>query len=163
MRRTIGIDPGLSGAVAGICDRQLIDAFDMPVVEVAWDKKKRSDVSPALLHDALLDLQERMGGNIELAVIERVTASPQMGVVSAFRFGQAYATAVAVVACMGISIAHVPPSNWKRQMGLSKDKGLSRAKAIGLWPDRSELFAKVKHDGRAEAALLAEYGRINYT
>jgi hypothetical protein len=40
-------------------------------------------------------------------------------------------------------------------MGLHSDKGESRALAMRLWPDHGDRFARVKDDGRAEAALIA--------
>jgi hypothetical protein len=40
-------------------------------------------------------------------------------------------------------------------MNLSKDKELSRAMAIKTWPSMAEFFKLKKHDGRAEAALMA--------
>ena len=40
-------------------------------------------------------------------------------------------------------------------LGLSADKGVSRRRAIELWPDHRKAFERVKDDGRAEAALLA--------
>ena len=44
-------------------------------------------------------------------------------------------------------------------MGVTKDKDSSRARALELWPERAELFKRKKDADRAEAALLAEWGR----
>jgi hypothetical protein len=49
----------------------------------------------------------------------------------------------------------VSPAKWKKALGLSADKGASRRRAIELWPERAQWFARVKDDGRAEAALIA--------
>jgi hypothetical protein len=54
-------------------------------------------------------------------------------------------------------LVYVAPSTWKRHLGLSKDKGASRQRAVELWPDRADLFKLAKHDGRAEAALIARW------
>ena len=40
---------------------------------------------------------------------------------------------------------------------------VSRQAATQRWPDHARSFALVKHDGRAEACLLAEYGRRQAT
>ena len=42
---------------------------------------------------------------------------------------------------------------------LNSGKDASREKFRTLWPKHADLVARVKDDGRAEAALLAEYGR----
>ena len=38
-------------------------------------------------------------------------------------------------------------------------KRSSRDLAAARWPEHAARFARVRDDGRAEAALLAEYGR----
>jgi hypothetical protein len=40
-----------------------------------------------------------------------------------------------------------------------KEKSAARFKAMALFPSMAEHLKLVKHDGRAEALLLAEYGR----
>jgi len=57
----------------------------------------------------------------------------------------------------GIPVRWVSASKWKRALGLSADKGASRRRATELWPAQSAMFARVKDDGRAEAALIAYY------
>lgn len=56
--------------------------------------------------------------------------------------------------------AHIPyeivaANKWKKAMGLTDDKALSRAKACELWPKQADLFRLAKDHNRAEAALLA--------
>lgn len=152
----IGIDPGLTGALAAIDGRQLLYVGDLPTVPVAWAKKTRQELSAALLFFKVMSLLKEYGP-AECAAIEEVSASPQMGATSAFRFGEVYATTKAVCACAGLRIEPVRPAVWKRTFGLSKEKDASRALAIRLWPDSADMFARKKDDGRAEAALLAEY------
>ena len=52
----------------------------------------------------------------------------------------------------------VRPNIWKREAAVPADKNAARMMATRLWPDHSNLFARVKDDGRAEAALLAKWG-----
>lgn len=151
----VGVDPGLHGAIAFLHDGNLLNVADLPTVEVGHGKGSRKELSPALLHDMLVHTEIR----IDKAVVEHVSASPGMGVTSAFRFGEGFGVILAVLACCGIRTELVRPAEWKRSMGLSKDKALSRAEAIRRWPMQSDYFALAKHDGRAEASLLAEYGR----
>lgn len=151
----VGIDPGLSGAVAFLHGDQLLSVADLPVVDVQHGKGSRKELSPALLHDMLVHTEIR----IAKAIVEHVGASPQMGTTSAFRFGENFGAIIAVLACCGIRTELVRPQTWKKAMGLGSDKSLSRAAALKLWPDQSHYFARAKDDGRAESALLAEYGK----
>lgn len=146
----VGIDPGNSGAVALVSHLGVLeDAFDMPVVDKA--------VSPALLFQALDDYY----ADVDLCVIERVASMPKQGVASTFKFGTAYGIAQGVVAGLGWRTVLVTPQTWKKAMGCTADKERSRRLAIERWPDRAHLFARKKDDGRAEAALMAEYGRLH--
>jgi Holliday junction resolvasome RuvABC endonuclease subunit len=150
-----GIDPGLSGAVAILHgDGTLLNVFDIPTVEEAHGKGSRQRVAPALLHDELIgDVR------ISVAYIEHVASSPQMGVTSAFRFGEAFGATVAVLQTCGIRTELVRPAMWKKAMGLNSEAEVSRAKALELWPDSSSFFKRKMDHNRAEAALIAEYGR----
>ena len=150
----VGIDPGLSGAIAFLLDGRLLNVDDLPTVEVPHGKSSRKELSPALLHDMLVHTEIR----IDKAMVEDVNAFG-MGRTSAFRFGQNVGTILAVLACCGIRTDMVTPQRWKKSMGLGADKSLSRAAAIKLWPDASHYFSRKKDDGRAEAALIAEWGR----
>jgi len=151
----LGIDPGLSGAVAFVHGDQLLNVADLPLVDVQHGKGSRKELSPALLHDMLVHTEIRIGK----AIVEHVGASPQMGTTSAFRFGENFGGILAVLACCGIRTELVRPQTWKRAMGLGPDKSISRAMAIKLWPLQSDYFARAKDDGRAEAALIAEWAR----
>jgi crossover junction endodeoxyribonuclease RuvC len=152
----VGIDPGLSGAIAFLEGDRLLNVDDLPTVEVRHGKGSRKELSAALLHDMLIHTEIRIGK----AVVEDVNAFG-MGRTSAFRFGVNVGTILSVLACCGIRTETVTPGKWKKAMGLGSDKALSRSAAIKLWPDQSDYFRRVKDDGRAEAALLAEYGRRN--
>lgn len=134
----------MTGAIALIDghDLALIDAYDMPVVNGL--------VSPFLLHE-LEDWRTGFG----TVVLEDVHAMPKQGVTSSFGFGRTKGVIEGVFAANGRPITYVSPAKWKRALGLTKDKGASRRRAIELWPDKAALFARVKDDGRAEAALIA--------
>lgn len=150
-----GIDPGLSGAVAIMGhDGSLLNVFDIPTVEEAHGKGTRSRIAPALLQDELI-------GDVKIGVafIEHVASSPQMGVTSAFRFGEAFGATLAVLQCCGIRTELVRPQVWKKALGLNNDGEVSRARAIELFPDSSHLFKRKMDHNRAEAVLLAEYAR----
>lgn len=153
----LGVDPGLSGALAFLHDGVLLNVQDLPLVSVGHGAGSRQEMSPELLHDELVHLDIRIG----MAVVEDVNAFG-MGRTSAYRFGKNVGQIEGVLAACGIRTVKVTPQKWKKAMGLSTDKALSRAAAIKLWPDQSKYFSRVKDDGRAEAALLAEWGRKHH-
>jgi hypothetical protein len=65
-----------------------------------------------------------------------------------------------MLSSLAIPFEHVQPAAWKRRAGLlKKDKSASMAlaKARLSWPEGGCYLAK--HHGRAEAALIALYGR----
>ena len=138
------IDPGLTGAVAFYFPEQdAISVYDMPVVD--------KDVDAASLAEMLRRF------NPDFAIVERVASRPGQGVSSAFKFGGGFGIVRGVIAALGVPMRLVTPQRWKKSMGLDADKEKSRAMALRKWPSRSELFARKKDHGRAEAALLGLY------
>ena len=154
----IGIDPGNKGAVAIVGAKgDLIEVWDMPTLEVKVGKSTKTRISPELLAKEL----SNWGGNYHdqiFCYMEAVASSPQMGVSSAFAFGEGFGIVKGVLAALEIPVTLVPPAKWKRDMGLNQSKDGSRAKAISKWPAHAGEFKRVKDDGRAEAALIAAWG-----
>lgn len=148
----MGVDPGLTGAIAlmELSTADLVSVHDIPTLQLK--KKKKIDVY------SLVQLLDSMSQDTQVAVVEEVTASPQMGVVSAFNFGFGTGLLHAAIASSFMTIKTIKPSIWKPALGLNRDKNKSRERAIKLWPKQAHLFARKKDDGRAEAALLAWFG-----
>ena len=140
----LGIDPGNTGALAFLnTEGEIRDLEDMPVLG--------GFVNASLLADLIVGY-----GPIKVAVVEQVHSMPKQGVASSFKFGVAYGTVLGVVAGQQIPIVHAIPTIWKKHWNLNgKTKEFSRKKAIDVWPSWSDSFKLVKHDGRAEAALMA--------
>lgn len=141
----IGIDPGQSGGIALItAEGGVVDAFKMPTTE----------------RDLLDALGDRIGwfGNAEgraFAVIEKVGASPQMGVVSAFTFGKGYGALLMVLTALEVPFDQVSPQKWQLVMGCRSggDKNVTKRRAQQLFPDRTVTHAV------ADALLIAEFCR----
>ena len=147
---TIGIDPGLSGAIAFISDDGLPCVYDLPVMRdksLAW-------IDGAALQSLIIN--EREGRNAT-ARIERVSAMPGQGVSSSFQFGVGFGSILGVLQALSIPIEFVTPGVWKKFYGLDSDKKAALYKARLLYPDVDLHLAK--HDGRAEALLIARYAR----
>ena len=148
----IGVDPGVSGAVAILDGIWLVAVHDMPVAIVGKSRKRR-DVLEGQLADLLRPHPDAV------CWIEQVGAMPGQGVSSTFLFGACYGLCRGVAAGLGLRVELVTPQAWKRHHGLlGTDKDAARAVASRLFPGAS--LARVKDGGRADALLIAEYGRI---
>jgi crossover junction endodeoxyribonuclease RuvC len=145
-RCIVGIDPGLSGAIAfyfpGIPTR--VSAEDMPVVA--------GELNAAGLADRIRKMRP------DVAVIERVGAMPGQGVSSTFKFGASFGVVCGVLAALEIPCHRVSPAVWKKYFKLPVEKEQSRALALRLFPATADHFSRKKDHGRAEAALIARYG-----
>lgn len=160
MRYAVGIDPGLSGAVAAVSDtgRGLsVQVFDMPTLEMRVGGKARRRLD---LH-RLADILAGVGvSEPECVVYEDVSGRPPAaGVSQSGQFSQGWnaCAPVAIAIAAGLVVRGVTPAVWKKAMGVSASKDGARAEAVRLFPMQAQLFARVKDDGRAEAALIAAY------
>ena len=141
----LGIDPGKTGALAWVHDDGLLPHIvDMP------------DVTGAALAAVLADMIH--DNRPDVAWVEQVHAMPRQGVSSTWKFAEGYGVILGALGALGVPVRLVTPAAWKKAARLPKDKTAARQRAIELWPDLSERFARVKDDGRAEAALIALYG-----
>jgi len=143
----IGIDPGLSGAIA-CYGPDGYRSEEMPVMRTGV--KNKQCVNPLGVKDILLSMGS---GTVYL---ERVRSMPGQGVVSVFSFGDTFGCLRAVVAVLGYPIVQVTPQKWKKYYTLSSDKEQARARAIEMFP--KENFNRKKDSDRAEALLIAYYG-----
>ena len=164
----IGIDPGLSGALAlwRPSTREL-SVEDMPTLSLpkAGGKLRKEVDLYALAR--ILDLW--CSGQGVVAYVERVNPSPRiggdkggprvpMGATAAFSFDGSYWTVRMGCACNFIRHEVVLPQTWKKALTVPAAKDGARARASVLLPEHSHLWRRVKDDGRAEAALIAVYG-----
>lgn len=135
----IGIDPGLSGGIAKLREDGAV---------LAIEKMPPTDFD---VYDALAALD----GGPEKAMLERVSASPQMGVTSAFTFGKGYGGLRMALTAAGIPFDEVTPQKWQKAMQCltGGDKNISKRRAQQLFPT-----VKVTH-AIADALLIAEYCR----
>ncbi len=144
----IGIDPGAGGAIAVLHNGHL-HLIDMPTVEI----RGRRHVAAPVIAEQLHWVPYRCA----IAVLEQVQGVQGAGATSAFSFGRSAGLVEGVLAGLGITTHLVRPQVWTRDMGVSRDKGAHRAAAQQLWPPQAAAFARVKDDGRADAALLVAW------
>ena len=152
MSTVLGVDVGISGAVAVLVGGKLVEVFDMPTVSKVVSGKKRTRIDARELFE-LVNMYKA-----DHAFVEMVAARPNQGVSSMFAFGQASGIAEGVCASVTPNVTGVRPQTWKKHFRLSSDKGRSREMAKEIWPDLADRFKRVKDDGRAEAALIGLWG-----
>lgn len=150
-RLWLGIDPGLTGAVAAVDAHGGISLIeDLPTVTRGSGKVKR-ELDPAGLAHLLRPITDEIG----LAVVERVGSMPGQGVASVFSLGHSAGVIVGVLGTLGIPVQLVAPATWKKHFTIGRDKGMSRTVASRLYPLCN--LNRVKDHNLAEALLLARY------
>ena len=139
--KIIGIDPGLSGAIAILENNKVLNLFDIPVMSEG--KKNKRQLNSAHLVNLI---RENINSNEEIAVVvEQVNAMPGQGVTSMFNFGQTFGAIKGICAALGLPIFFVRPSKWKKHFELiNSSKDSSRTKAIEMYPNLSNQLAKKK-------------------
>ena len=153
----IGIDPGLSGAVC-LLGGDRLEVFDLPTIERVVNGKAKRQLD---LHSLVNDLRCCPLSAVKFVLIEQVSAMPGQGVTSSFNFGFTAGAIQGVVTALGFPLRTVHPQVWKRKFGLlGQPKDASRAEASRRFPAYTGQWPLKKHDGRAEAALLALYGSM---
>jgi hypothetical protein len=135
----IGIDPGANGSIA-------------------WQQNGKTCVekTPETLQDLfeLLHSIHFSADSICRAFLEQVHSSPQMGVKSAFTFGNGFGHLEMGLTAAGIPFERVRPQVWQKTMQcMSKgDKNVTKRRAQELFPD-----IKVTH-ATADGLLIMSYG-----
>jgi len=151
----LGIDPGISGAMAIIDPHtNLVKLIsDFPLHPKGAGGKNVIDASD------LAQMIEPHIPHVAFAVVEDVHAMPGQGVTSMFTFGVAKGLIIGVLSAFKCPIFFVPPGVWKSCYGLSANKSISIELAVKKYPDAAGMLTRKKDDGRAEALLLADFGR----
>ena len=139
MKYFLGIDPGKSGGIAFIseCGTE------------AWANKITA--SERDFWNIVSEHKE----DVQFGMIEKVHSSPQMGVRSAFSFGQSYGFLRGMLIASEIKFDEVRPQKWMKYLSCMTggDKNVTKRKAQQLFPK-----IKITH-AIADALLIAEYCR----
>jgi len=138
MAAYVGVDPGVGGAIAILLD-------DGTVAHAAGMPETDRDVLDVLA----------IAGDGARGVLERVSASPQMGVSSSFTFGKSYGALRMALVAAGVAFDEVLPAAWQKALGCRTrgDKSITKRLAQQMFP-----AVKVTN-ANAEALLIAEYCR----
>ena len=163
----VGIDPGLSGAVALInSNREVLSIQMAPTLVVKKGKGNRR----TYVESHMVTILEacRDAGNVAMVGIENVHAMPRQGVTSMFSMGTGFGLWLGIIAALRLPYTRVEPRTWKKTLGIKigSEKSDSIVRALQLFP-RANLMkssrATVESDGMADALLIAEYVRWDST
>jgi crossover junction endodeoxyribonuclease RuvC len=153
----VGIDPGLTGAVAAVDSAGTCTVEDIPTVNLPGDGLIRRRVDGLALARMLRHMVP--AGHECVVVIEAVqTMGGKNNAVqtqgSLMRTLGAIESAAEI---LRMPMKPVLPKVWKKRYGLGSEKGASLKIARELYPVAP--LGLAKHHNRAEALLLAHYGK----
>ncbi len=159
MNKVVGIDPGKDGFVAILDDHGDVEAIPAPTVKISKKGSKR-DYNVAEMVALLVR------PDIELVIIEKQQAMPGQGVSSTFSIGKGFGLWEGVAAALGLRYMIVHPRTWQKVLhrDIQGDDTKSRSilAAGRLFPGvdlRRTAKCDKPHDGKADAMLLAWYGK----
>jgi len=151
--RVIGIDPGLTGAVAVLnMEGEVGPILDTPSFIM---QGKRRDHDAVGMYAMLNDFLE----NDDHVFIEQQQSRPEAAVQSIFKVGYGFGLWVGMLVARGIKYTAVRPQTWQAAMyqgAVGEGKERSLMIASRLFPNTQ--IPKTRHD-RADSLLLAEFGR----
>ena len=154
----LGIDPGISGAIAIISETGKQAVFDFED-EAVIQKLKDVDIQSWMIKAT--------------ALVELVHAHPKQGVKSTFAFGKNFGQWIGRLEALSIPFNFIDPRRWQnvmfgstpKQYMVRKGKKVMDTKSMSLttarqmFPAMSARLMRKKDNGRADALLIAEYCR----
>jgi hypothetical protein len=171
MRAAIGIDPGLSGAVALVTTERVIEVALTPTLKITKTKREYDLVAMRNLLVRLWITGRERHAAAEIVMIEKQQPLPhvQRGVTAAWRSGYGYAAWVAMTVALQYAHQIVHPRTWQKRMHRDVVGKDTKAKSIlvcqNLYPGCSLLptpRCTKPHDGMADAILLARYALTHW-
>jgi hypothetical protein len=158
----IGIDNGLSGGIVALSPAPgvIIDLAIMPT----RGKAKGNEVDSLSLASWLAQLRQH---GFELTVILETPGKFAKGVQAISSMWDSYGATRSVLECGGFRHHRIAPQTWQKRMLVGCQKGDTKPAALArcrqLWPAQ-EWTATARstkpHEGLIDAALIAEFGRI---
>lgn len=152
-----GIDPGLSGCLIVLShEGRLVGVHDLPAVK----NGSKRDLMLAPIARTVRDYVEQVGASEIYATLEKHTPRPGQGISSQCKSARIAGQLEGILAGLGIAYELTHPATWAKVMrdaeGTDK-KARSVLSASRRWPDLD--LSRKKDHNRADAALIAEYGR----
>lgn len=159
LRLTIGVDPGIQGALMVLGDGEPLACIDMPTrlrKPTAAGKSRGNEVNGAALAARLRGLMQQHRGAHVMACIEHIAMRDTNSRGSDQKAGDGVGIVKGVMDALGIGWVEVYPQTWKRHHGLiGTPKDTSRIMAMQLWPSHAQWLRRKRDCDRADALLIA--------
>ena len=166
----IGVDPGLTGALAFLNHHGLQAVHDIQtMIKGNGEGAVKNQIDPGALADILRAWLYGKDKNEIMVMIEsqgpvRLPGNKILGGASSFSLAYTAGVIEGVVAALRLPHELVTPSVWKKALGLTAKgpdkKALARAMAQRYYPEAD--IHRVRDHNRAEAILIARYGHQKY-
>lgn len=139
----IGIDPGMTGALAVFGSGRLMQVHDMPTFDGRVDG---------------IELSEIIDG-ADVIYLENTHPMPKNGSIASYKLGLNTGIVIGVIQSLGQPLIRIPSSTWKRYSGLlGKPKEAAIGLARELYPAMNDMLKRQRDHNRAEAVLIGRYG-----
>ena len=153
MRITLGVDPGIQGAIAVLADGEPVKFIDMPIYQ---RHPKGNEVDPFALTAIIRGVMQQHRGAFYSACLERVATRPTDSRVNNQNIGEGFGIVKGVLGALGIRWCDVGPQEWKKYFALiGTEKDVARLYAMQRFPCMAQCLSRKKDNGRADAALIA--------
>lgn len=155
----IGCDPGIRGAVARIDHNGAAQVRDMPIRPKQGNGKIRNEVDPKALQALLRELGPAEERGLVVMEVLNTFAGGSVQTMGSLEATKAVITTVCELT--GFDVTLVSPKTWqghfgicKTEMTTTKDQSLALARKLF----GAQFCPLAKHDGRADALLIARWG-----
>jgi hypothetical protein len=139
----VGIDPGVTGALAIFIGGELDGVEDIPTFDGRIDGIELG----ALLQGA------------DMVYLENTHPMPKNGSIASYKLGLNTGIIIGVAQALAIPLVRISVASWRNWNGLGKaSKDASRGLARELYPHMRDELRLAKHHNRAEAILIGRYG-----
>lgn len=155
----LGIDIGVTGALAAVDSRGTHVLHDLPTIEIKGERMVRRRLDAR----GLLTLVRQCVpiGESGVAVIEDVHTLPSRVNAPQAQGSLMHSRGIveAVLEIAGLRVVPVDPLRWKALFGLvGHGKDAARGIAVNLYPSAHAELQRAKDHNRADSLLLAHYG-----
>jgi len=154
----LGVDNGLSGGLAILQGRKVLELMVMPII-VGSNGRNEYDI-PSITK--ILEKYQKDS----VMIIEKAQAMPKLGTVQAFSFGKLYGIMLGLACALKIPYNIVYSRTWQKEMfrdiSFENTKQASVMIAKRLYPCQSFLAterSKKAHSGLTDSLLIATYGQ----
>ena len=160
MKLNLGVDPGVTGALALVSDaRDIISLWDMPSKKTKTAGGNRNQLDLVALMKIADEIPPETSVILERQWARSTTNSgDEQSMQSMGRMMEAYGRLYALFFARGFLVREVSPQKWRGRLGLqSKSHGVEMVQR--LYPGAPVLGPKGgEKDGRADAILIAHWG-----